>query len=39
MMNSDLSLMLALASIAFCPALCGVMAYRISRAYGTLRNA
>lgn len=38
MMNSDLSMVLALASIAFCPALCGIMAYRVSQVYGTLRN-
>lgn len=38
-MNSDLSFMLAIASIAVCPAICGIMAYRVSRIYATLRNA
>ncbi len=34
---SDLALSLATASIVICPALCGVMAYRVSRAYANLR--
>jgi hypothetical protein len=38
-MNSDLSLTIAIASIAICPALCGLMAYRVSRVYAALRNA
>lgn len=38
-MNSDLSLALALVSVAFCPVLCGLMAYRVSRTYLALRNA
>lgn len=30
--GSDLSLMLAVMSVVLCPTLCGIMAYRISRA-------
>jgi hypothetical protein len=38
-MNSDLSLIFAIASIAVCPALCGLMAYRVSQIHAGLRNA
>ncbi|WP_416666677.1 hypothetical protein [Egbenema bharatensis] len=34
---SDLSLIIAAAGILFCPTLCGIMAYRVSRTYTTLR--
>jgi hypothetical protein len=38
-MTSDLSFVIAIVSIAVCPALCGLMAYRVSQAYAALRNA
>lgn len=36
---SNLALTIATISIVLCPTLCGVMAYRVSRTYTTLRNA
>lgn len=35
----NLAVTIATISVVLCPTLCGIMAYRISRVYTTLRSA
>jgi hypothetical protein len=37
--SSNLALLIAAVGVLFCPTLCGIMAYRVSRNYQMLRNA